>query len=120
MDSSLATRNGRLSERSGSGRGNAVADPRDERFIWLPNRSNVGLQALVGGETHVARLHLTNEQASAPQPLNGTLYVYRMHSRSLMAPGDTVRWTGKTTKDIGEALGSPSTCRWSSGASDCG
>ena len=32
------------------------------RFIWLPNRSHVGLQALLAGETHVAGLHLTDEQ----------------------------------------------------------
>jgi putative molybdopterin biosynthesis protein len=30
------------------------------RFVWLPNRSNVGLEALVAGETHVAGLHLTD------------------------------------------------------------
>jgi molybdate-binding protein/DNA-binding XRE family transcriptional regulator len=33
------------------------------RFVWLPNRSNVGLQALVDGETHVAGLHLTDDKA---------------------------------------------------------
>jgi putative molybdopterin biosynthesis protein len=32
------------------------------RFVWLPNRSNVGLDALVVGRTHVAGLHLTDEK----------------------------------------------------------
>jgi putative molybdopterin biosynthesis protein len=32
------------------------------RFVWLPNRSNVGLQALVDGETHLAGLHLTDDK----------------------------------------------------------
>jgi molybdate-binding protein/DNA-binding XRE family transcriptional regulator len=32
------------------------------RFVWLPHRSNVGLQALLAGETHVAGLHLTDEK----------------------------------------------------------
>jgi molybdate-binding protein/DNA-binding XRE family transcriptional regulator len=32
------------------------------RFVWLPNRSNVGLEALVAGRTHVAGLHLTDEK----------------------------------------------------------
>jgi molybdate-binding protein/DNA-binding XRE family transcriptional regulator len=32
------------------------------RFVWLPNRSSVGLDALVAGQTHVAGLHLTDEK----------------------------------------------------------
>jgi putative molybdopterin biosynthesis protein len=32
------------------------------RFVWLPHRSNVALQALVADETHVAGLHLTDER----------------------------------------------------------
>ena len=32
------------------------------RFVWLPNRSSVGLQALASGRTHIAGLHLTDEK----------------------------------------------------------
>jgi len=32
------------------------------RFVWLPNRSHVGLQALIAGETHIAGLHVTDER----------------------------------------------------------
>jgi molybdate-binding protein/DNA-binding XRE family transcriptional regulator len=31
------------------------------RFVWLPQRSSVGVEALLAGETHVAGLHLTDE-----------------------------------------------------------
>lgn len=32
------------------------------RFVWLPTRSSVGLDALAAGSTHVAGLHLTDEK----------------------------------------------------------
>ncbi len=32
------------------------------RFVWLPNRSAVGLDALVAGRTHIAGLHLTDDK----------------------------------------------------------
>ncbi|HEY1693248.1 MAG TPA: substrate-binding domain-containing protein [Polyangiaceae bacterium] len=32
------------------------------RFVWLPNRSNVGFDALLARKTHVAGLHLTDEK----------------------------------------------------------
>jgi molybdate-binding protein/DNA-binding XRE family transcriptional regulator len=32
------------------------------RFVWLPHRSSLGLDALVAGRTHIAGLHLTDDQ----------------------------------------------------------
>jgi molybdate-binding protein/DNA-binding XRE family transcriptional regulator len=32
------------------------------RFVWLPNRSSIGLDALIAGRTHIAGLHLTDDQ----------------------------------------------------------
>jgi putative molybdopterin biosynthesis protein len=46
---------GILSDRLNTERGSG-------RFVWLPNRSSVGLQALLAGETHIAGLHLTDEK----------------------------------------------------------
>jgi putative molybdopterin biosynthesis protein len=32
------------------------------RFVWLPNRSALGLEALIAGRTHIAGLHLTDDK----------------------------------------------------------
>ncbi len=32
------------------------------RFVWLPNRSSVGLESLVAAKTHIAGLHLTDDK----------------------------------------------------------
>lgn len=37
--------------------------------------------------------------------LRGTLYVDRMHSRSLCSPAETDRWVGKSTQEVADALG---------------
>ncbi len=37
--------------------------------------------------------------------LNGTLYVDRMYPRSLVSPGETARWAGKSTQEIAAGLG---------------
>jgi peptide deformylase len=37
--------------------------------------------------------------------LRGTLYVDRMHARSLCGPDETHRWAGRTTEDVAAALG---------------
>jgi putative molybdopterin biosynthesis protein len=37
-------------------------EPGPGRFVWLPNRSSIGLDALIAGKTHIAGLHLTDDK----------------------------------------------------------